>query len=197
MSQGGKMHFQVHLCFTTDPYQPLEFKEKITRQTVEILHKYGLSAAILTKAGTAVLRDLDLYGPQDAIAATLTYATEEDSKREEPCAALPQSRFDMLKEFHNRGVPTWVSMEPVLDTKQALYLMTTVYTAVDHFKVGKLNHDPEREKTMNWYAFAQNAIALLEKLGYTRILNPDHAIKANANNRTYYIKNALAQFIGQ
>jgi DNA repair photolyase len=195
MSRENDGSFQVHLCFTTDPYQPIEFKEKITRRTVQILHKYGLTVAILTKAGTAIFRDLDLYGPGDAIAATMTYGTVEDSRREEPCAALPNDRYDMLKKFHAIGVPTWVSMEPVLDPLQTIYLIETVHDAVDHFKVGKLNHDPKRESQIDWVKFGRKAIATLESLGYKRIMDPDDAIHANAKNHTFYIKSGLARIL--
>jgi hypothetical protein len=86
-------------------------------------------------------------------------------------------------------------MEPVLDPKQTLYLIDTVHNAVDHFKVGKLNHDPVREAGVDWRKFGMTAIATLDKLGYKRIHNPDDAIKANASNHTYYIKSGLAQIL--
>jgi DNA repair photolyase len=195
MSHFGKISFQVHLCFTTDPYQPIENDLQITRETIQILHKYGLTVAILTKAGTQALRDLDLFGANDAMAATMTYAKKEDSEREEPCAALPQDRWDALKKFHAKGVPTWISCEPVMDPRQTLYLIEQMYQDVDLVKVGKLNHDPKREALIDWRKFGLLAINQLEKLGYKRTTNPDDTSLANAKNRLYYIKKALSQYV--
>jgi DNA repair photolyase len=39
----------ILLSFTTDPYQPLDVKEKLTRQAIEILHEHNLKVRILTK----------------------------------------------------------------------------------------------------------------------------------------------------
>ena len=186
---------QVHLCFTTDPYQPLDDELHITRQVIEILHSHGMSVAILTKGGTRALKDIDLFGPLDAMAATMTYARPEDSLKEEPNAALPQDRFDAIKKFHDKGVPTWVSCEPVLDPNQTLYLIKLMAPWVDHFKVGKLNHDPQREKLIDWKGFAFAATVLLEEAGYTRVMNPDFGIFSCASNRTYYIKDALKKYL--
>jgi hypothetical protein len=186
---------QVHLCFTTDPYQPMDVKLGITRSTIEVLHANGFSVAILTKGGSRSLKDIDLFGPTDAMAATITYARDEDSLREEPNAALPQDRLDALKIFHNAHVPTWISCEPVLDPKQTLYCIELMHYWVDHVKVGKLNHDPKREATIDWYKFAKNAVKLLERLGYKRILDPDDAVRATNDNRTFYVKSGLVKFL--
>lgn len=195
MSQDGKVSFQVHLCFTTDPYQPLDEKLHITRDVIQILHNHGLWVAILTKGGKRALRDIDLFGPHDAMAATMTYGTNMDTLREEPGSAMPQDRWDALKEFHDAKVPTWISCEPVMDPKHTLYLISKMHRVVDHVKVGKLNHDPEREKKIDWLKFGGDAITLLESLGYKRIHNPDDAIRSNADHRTYYIKSGLAQIL--
>ena len=188
---------QVHLCFTTDPYQILDTEKHITRHVIQILHKYNFSVAILTKGGTNALRDLDLFTPADAMAATMTFATVEDTRKEEPGAALPQDRWDALKKFHEAGIPTWISCEPVLDPPQTLYLIEAMHKDVDHVKVGKLNHDAVREAKINWHMFAQNAVFLLEKLGYKRILDPDDAVYSNANKRTYYVKSGLSSYLGE
>lgn len=195
LSQDGKIGFQVHLCFTTDPYQEFESALHITRDTVKILHKYGLSVAILTKGGRRLLPDIGLYGPMDAIAATMTYATKEDTLREEPCTAMPQERWEVLKIAHEHGVPTWISCEPVLDPAQTLYLINMMSKDVDHVKIGKLNHDSAREAKINWKQFGQHALILMDRLGYKRIFNPDDAVRANAANRTYYVKSGLAKIL--
>ncbi len=57
---------RVLLSFTTDPYQPLETEQGITRQAIQILHRYGLFVEILTKGDSRAIRDFDLLGSGDA-----------------------------------------------------------------------------------------------------------------------------------
>jgi hypothetical protein len=182
---------QVHLCFTTDPYQALEDAYQYTHDTIRILHEHGFSVAILSKGGKRALKDLDMFGPKDAYAITLVFATDKDSQRWEPNAASPQERFDTLKAFHDKGIPTWVSMEPVIDPNQTLYMIELTAPWVDHFKVGKLNHNPDIERTIDWKKFGNDAIKKLEGLGYSRIMNPDDGKQARGDTKLFYIKDAL------
>lgn len=48
---------EVFLCFTTDPYQPINEEHQLTRQAIEILHTNGLAVNILTKGK---ITDFDL-----------------------------------------------------------------------------------------------------------------------------------------
>ena len=52
-------HVQVLLSFVCDDYQPLDAETNITRNAIEILHKYGHNFCVLTKGGTRALRDID------------------------------------------------------------------------------------------------------------------------------------------
>src|SRR4030042_861202 len=40
---------RILFCFLSDPYQPLEQKERLTKQALDIVYKYGLKSQILTK----------------------------------------------------------------------------------------------------------------------------------------------------
>ncbi|GAG16265.1 unnamed protein product [marine sediment metagenome] len=65
-------------------------------------------------------------------------------------------------EAHERGIKTWVSVEPVVDPVEALMVIETLLPYVDLWKVGKLNHDPEREKAINWKNFLMKVERLLQ-----------------------------------
>lgn len=153
---------QVLLSFTCDPYQHLDVEERVTRRTIEILHRYGFTVQILTKGGTRALRDLDLLGPGDAFASTLTFVDEARSREWEPNAALPDDRIEAIREMHDAGVPTWVSLEPVVDPNETLAVIRRTFEFVDLYKVGKLNYHPHA-KTVDWGRFANDAVALLEE----------------------------------
>jgi len=180
---------KVLLSFTTDPYQHLDVKEQVTRRTIEILHSAGLNVQILTKGGSRALRDLDLLGPNDAFATTLTLLDDAESLRWEPGAALPGDRIATIQAFHSAGVPTWVSLEPVLDPSAALDIIRKTHGFVDLFKVGKLNYHPHA-RTIDWGRFAREAIELLMSYDFTECRRPDQAGAGN-----FYIKDDLRAYL--
>lgn len=177
----------ILLSFVTDPYQPAEMEFRLTRRAIEILHKNGLAVAILTKGGFRAMHDFDLLTKADCFGVTLTFLDANRSREWEPGAAVPIERAETLKHAKARGIPTWVSLEPVIDPAETLTLIATTASYVDVFKVGTLNYinklPPELKrqvKGINWKKFAQDAIKLLDSLGVN-----------------YYIKRDLAKHIGR
>jgi DNA repair photolyase len=167
----------VLLSFTCDPYQSLDERLGVTREAIQILHGAGLPVHILTKGGSRALRDLDLFTAGDAFASTLTLLDPDESARWEPGAASPQDRIETLRKFHAAGIPTWVSLEPVLDPSAALEIIRHTHSFVDLYKVGKLNYHP-LAKEIDWHKFADSAITLLDSL-----------------SQPYYIKHDLLPFL--
>lgn len=177
----------ILLSFVTDPYQPLEKELKITRRAIEILTKAGLAVAILTKGGFRATRDFDLLTRADLFGVTLTFMDPNRSLTWEPGAALPVDRMKTLEDAHERGIQTWVSLEPVLDPVESLALIEATSGYVDVFKVGTLNYPDKlpyelynQVRGIDWKQFAKDAVKLLDGLG--------------AN---YYIKKDLARHIGR
>lgn len=188
---------RVLLSFTCDPYQHLDVEEQVTRSVIQILHGHGLAVEVLTKGGYRALRDLDLFGPDDAFATTMTLLDEARSLIWEPYAATPQDRIDTIRAFHQAGVPTWVSLEPVLFPDQSLEIIRRIHDAVDVFKVGTLNyssrlpaHLQAQVQGTDWQQFAHDAVCLLPQLGYRRNRNPDTLIAGD-----FYIKDDLARYL--
>jgi DNA repair photolyase len=173
--QGAKE--PVLLSFTCDPYQVFDERAKVTRETIKTLHKFGFPVHVLTKGGSRALRDLSLFTPQDAFATTLTLTSDEHSVKWEPGAALPSNRIATIQLFHEAGIPTWVSLEPVLNPASALDLIRRTHEFVDLYKVGTLNHHP-LAKQIDWRKFAIDAVTLLKSLG-----------------KPYYIKNDLRAYL--
>lgn len=180
---GEKRH--ILLSFVTDPYQPAEKDCLITRRAIEILHAAGLSVAILTKGGYRAVRDFDILTPDDLFGVTLTFLDPKRSKAWEPGAAHPLDRMLSLDAAHKKGIPTWVSLEPVVDPTETLKLIEGTAKFVDHYKVGTLNYAkrlPEdfTPPPVEWKTFAQNVQILLNHLG-----------------KPYYLKRDLARYIGE
>ena len=113
---------QVLLCFTTDPFHSGD--TSLTSETIRVLQGHGLAVCTLTKGGSRALRDIDLFRPKrDAFASTLTTLDNEFSLRWERGAALPAERINTLRAFHDRGIFTWVSLEPTLDCESSLEII--------------------------------------------------------------------------
>lgn len=170
--QAAGVKAQVLLCFTCDPYQPLDVEEQVTRETIKIIKEAGLNVCILTKGGSRALRDIDLLGEGDAFATTLTFLDDTRSLEWEPSAALPADRIATLRKFHEAGIDTWVSLEPVIDPAEALKIIHQTHEFVDLYKVGTWNYDP-RAQAIDWHQFVHEAIALLESLGKEYYIKAD------------------------
>jgi DNA repair photolyase len=169
---------EVHLCFTCDPYQPIERDHRLTRRTLEIFTANGVRARVLTKGGSRCLDDLEhLKDNRAIVGASLTFTNDSDSLRWEPGAALPLDRIATLETLHRAGIETWASLEPVIDPSQTLKLIRYTAPFVDTFKVGKWNHAASA-KAIDWAKFARDAVALLDSIG-----------------ARYYIKDDLRKFL--
>lgn len=102
----------------TDPYQPVEADWRITRGCIEVLAETSHPLTITTKSNR-VLRDLDLLAPMAAkgLAAVMISVTSLDSKIAmtlEPRAPHPEKRLAAVKALSDAGVPTFVSISPIV-----------------------------------------------------------------------------------
>jgi DNA repair photolyase len=162
---------QVMLSFTTDPYHPGD--TSLTREVLQLLQAYGLSICTLTKGGCRALRDIDLFRPgRDAFACTLTSLDEFFSLKWEICAALPADRIETLRIFHDAGIFTWVSLEPVLDTVATLEIIRRTHRFVDLYKVGRANYI-SLTKTTNWKQFTTEVLQVLAEVGARHYIKKD------------------------
>ena len=162
---------QVMLSFTTDPYHPGD--NSLTRATLETLAAHGLAFCTLTKGGTRALRDIGLFRPdRDAFASTLTSLDERFSGKWERAAASPGDRLAALRAFHDRGIFTWVSLEPTLDCDASLEIVEKTHRFVDLYKVGRVNYSG-LTKTIDWMDYTQRMIDLLGRLGAAHYIKRD------------------------
>ncbi len=175
----NEINEQVLLCFTGDPYCAADVQHRITRRVLEVLLKYDVPTAILTKGGNRCTYDIDLFKKFSNIkvGSTLTFASSQESSWWEPGAACPSFRMQSLEILSKNAVKTWASFEPVININEAIGLMKASFHCVDHYMVGKWNHDP-RAKDIDWTKFGNDAVDLLR-----------------GANKPFYIKSALQPFI--
>ena len=101
-----------------DPYMHCEKDLKLTRQCLEIIHRYGFGAAVQTKSDL-ILRDLDLLTAINerskcVVQITLTTFDESLCSILEPNVCSTGRRRLVLKEMQKVGIPTVVWLSPVL-----------------------------------------------------------------------------------
>ncbi|WP_457312615.1 PA0069 family radical SAM protein [Sphingomonas sp. UYAg733] len=102
----------------TDPYQPIEVDWRITRQCIEILAETGHPLTITTKSDR-VVRDIDLLAPMAtrglaAVALSITSLDPKIAMTVEPRAPSPQRRLAAVRKLSAAGIPTFVSIAPVI-----------------------------------------------------------------------------------
>ena len=102
----------------SDPYNPFEKTEELTRHSLELIDAYEFGISILTKS-SLIKRDIDIY---KSIAehspvlcqCTITTADDELSRLVEPNVSVSSERFEALAEMSDSGLFTGVVMTPVL-----------------------------------------------------------------------------------
>jgi len=162
---------QVMLSFTTDPYNP--HNRSLTRPTLETLADYGLAFCTLTKGGSLALADIDFFRPdRDAFASTLTSLDDSFSLKWERGAALPGDRIATLKAFHERGIFTWVSLEPTLSVDASISIIEHTHGFVDLYKVGRANYLPMTGAT-DWRDYTLRVLDVVNRLGVKHYIKHD------------------------
>ncbi|UZK69935.1 PA0069 family radical SAM protein [Sphingomonas sp. S1-29] len=102
----------------TDPYQPIEREWRITRGCIEVLAQARHPLTITTKSDR-VTRDIDLLAPMAAqgLAAAMVSVTTLDPRIAmtlEPRAPSPEKRLKAIAALAAAGIPTFVSISPVI-----------------------------------------------------------------------------------
>ncbi len=162
----------VLMCFTCDPFQPLDVEVGLTREAIKVLHDQGIPVMLLTKGGERAFRDFDLLRPADWFGVTLTCVDQEVSRFWEPNAAPPAERIKTLRCAQGL-CQTWVSCEPVLEPDWTFHLIRRAAPFTDLFRVGKANHMPSLEATIDWRQFGLQVEAFLKSLGAKYVLKND------------------------
>ena len=165
--EGRRDQRLILLSFGCDPYPPAPHDSSVTRAVLKLLAERDRPFTVLTKGGLRASRDFDLltHAAQAAFGTTLIFSQQSAADAWEPGAASLADRVAAIRAARRRGIPTWVSMEPVIFPDQALQIVRQVHPIVDHWKVGKVNHRPEIEKAVDWLRFREEITRLFESLG--------------------------------
>ena len=109
----------IMFSFASDAYQPLEGVYKLTRACIKVCLDLNQAVGIMTK-GPLITRDIDLLsemaekGLIARVFMTIPFYDPKISQAFEPHTALPASRFRALKKLSDAGIPTGLSVAPVI-----------------------------------------------------------------------------------
>lgn len=108
----------VAIGTNTDPYQPIERTERITRRVLEVLAAANHPVGIVTKSAL-VLRDLDILGPMAAkglvkVSLSITTLDADLARKMEPRASAPERRLAAVEQLAAAGVPVGVMVAPIV-----------------------------------------------------------------------------------
>ncbi len=102
----------------TDPYQPVEREERITRAVLEVCRDFRQPVGIITKSAL-VTRDLDILAPMAAeglahVSLSVTTLDRHLARTLEPRASTPSRRLAAIRELSAAGVPVAVLSSPMI-----------------------------------------------------------------------------------
>lgn len=157
---------QVLLSFVGDVYCDNADNSETTREVLKLLNEYKVPVAVLSKGGSKMLKDLDVFKSFEdriTVGTTLTFLDNEKSKEWEPYASLPEDRLFTLKTLHDNGIKTFASFEPTIEPSESLKLIerTLKDDSVDHYKIGKINNYKNADKWQDWEKYLFNCTKLL------------------------------------
>lgn len=134
----------VYLSFSTDPFQNVDDSvfEDTTLEILETLKDAGKNIITLTKGAINEYNGYDLY--PDWYGITLVSVSEEFRLKYEVDSKPFNERVKALKDAHDNGINTWVSVEPYPTPalfKQQLRPVLEKIDFVDKIIFGRWSYD--------------------------------------------------------
>lgn len=102
----------------SDPYNPFEETELLTRHALELINAFGFGAVVLSKS-SLIARDADIlleiaeHSPAMA-KMTVTTCDDELCRLIEPNVSVSSERFSAIAEMSGKGIFTGITLMPVL-----------------------------------------------------------------------------------
>jgi DNA repair photolyase len=112
----------IFMSSSTDPYQPIEYKEKVTRSLLEAMVAEKPDFLFVQTRSPLVTRDIDLFAQlKDRILISITVETDLEEMRKlfTPAAPPLQARLQALKQLVAAGLPVQATISPLLPCSPA------------------------------------------------------------------------------
>lgn len=108
----------IMIAGATDPYQPVERKEGLTRRILAVMSAYGQAVGVITK-NALVLRDLDLLtelAQRNLTSVAISLTTQDETLRRvlEPRTSSALLRLRAIERLSAAGVPVHAMIAPII-----------------------------------------------------------------------------------
>jgi DNA repair photolyase len=152
----------IALGAATDPYQPGEARERVTRRFLETVACHRNVRLGITTKGSLVLRDLDVLRrihqrSSLSVHVSLISTRADLIRRLEPWAPPPEVRIEVMRRLAQAGLEVWLSLAPVLPAiTDADSDLEDLLSRVAAAGVHRLFHNvlflrsPTKEKYLRW-----------------------------------------------
>lgn len=135
----------VQLCFTTDPFMcGYDEVTEMSLDAIRRLNDAGIKCTTLTK-GISPMALADL-SDQNEYGITLISLDEEYRRKVEPGSATYRERIAAIKQLHDAGCKTWVSIEPYPTTnliEQDIFEILDTVSFTDRIIFGRTNYNKD------------------------------------------------------
>lgn len=112
----------IFMSSSTDPYQPLEYKEKVTRSLLEEMVSEQPDFLFVQTRSPLVTRDIDIFVRlKDRIRISVTVETDREEMRKlfTPAAPPIAARLRALKQLADADLPVQATISPLLPSSPA------------------------------------------------------------------------------
>ena len=126
----------ICLGSNTDPYQPIERQQQLTRSILQVMLETRHPVTIISK-NALIERDLDLLQPlaEKKLVQLLISLTSLDntlSRQLEPRASSPARRLQAIRKLSDAGIPVGVLTAPIIPALNDHYLEHMLTLAREH-----------------------------------------------------------------
>ncbi len=133
----------VQLCFTTDPFMTdYPDVQKMSIEAIKKINNANIPCRVLTKGILPI--ELKNFSKDNEYGITLISIDENHRIKTEPNATSYSSRIEALKNLHDEGCKTWVSIEPYPTPniiKQDIFKILNTILFVDKIIFGRTHYN--------------------------------------------------------
>ncbi|UJF34004.1 SPL family radical SAM protein [Paenibacillus hexagrammi] len=107
----------IFMSSSTDPYQPAEYKERITRSLLEVMVEHQPDFLFVQTRSPLVTRDIDLLarlGERVRVSVTVETDREDIRRAFSPYAPPIPARLNALRKLAECGIPAQAAVAPML-----------------------------------------------------------------------------------
>lgn len=141
LTEMARHRVPLHLGGMSDPFQPREFKHKLTYKVIELSNKYNYPLIISTKQSNLPDEYFKILNPNiHAFQISLIGTDDKWIRKFELLTPTPTERINFIKKLKNLGFWVSIRIQPLIDVQQAKNVVMQCseyvdYITVEHLKI--------------------------------------------------------------